>query len=295
MKYSIPAHDLSHRDEPEQNERDREDREEYSEILEYNPRGVDIMVGSFHIATTYKTVADPEVVELDTWEAWVADMQMHYALFKITTSPEGEPLELMINHKVRKTKATGPDYSANAGNWTTAFFLAVICREQERYRELCEIPVETLREYGESEGTRYNPYVYYWIAALQDFVLGGPDLGENLLKAMELSAPEQSEIGSAESLDKLIFPQLNAFRYLVQRDSDGFNEALAEGLVSHAEFWTTEDRVNEIDGVFHLGLLALACLAYDTAEVDPDFSLEVESGYLPKHLVRRSWYGEFPT
>lgn len=295
MTYFIPAHDLRHREESDLMERMRGNRDKYPPVLEEYPGRIDVMVGSFHVATTYKTLADPEVAELDTWEAWVIDMQMHYALFKIMTSPEGEPLELMIHHKVRKTKGFGPDYSANAGNWTTAFFLAVICREQERYRELCEISVETLREYGESEGTRYNPYVYYWIAALQDFVLGRPDLGENLLKAMELSAPEQSEIGTAESLDKLIFPQLNAFRYLVERDSDRFNEALAEGLVSHAEFWTTEDRVNEIDGVFHLGLLALACLAYDTAEVDPDFSFEVESGYLPKHLVRRSWYGEFPT
>ncbi|HJE58847.1 MAG TPA: immunity 49 family protein [Nocardiopsis listeri] len=66
-------------------------------------------------------------------------------------------------------------------------------------------------------------------------------------------------------------------------------------MVAHAEYWTTEDRSNEIDGVFHLDLLALACLAYGTAEVDPGFRLEVESGYLPKHLVQRSWYGEFPT
>ena len=176
-------------------------------------------------------------------------MQMHYVLFKITTSPQGDPSESMVHHKVRKTKATGSDHSANTGNWTTV---------------------------------------------LQDLVLGGPDLGENLLKAMEPSAPEQPEIGSAESLDKLVFPRLNAFRCLVQH-SDGFNEAAGRGLVAHAECWTTEDRINEIDGVFHLGLLALACLAYDTAEVDPGFRLEAESGRLPKHLVQRSWYGEFPT
>lgn len=176
-------------------------------------------------------------------------MQMHYVLFKITTSPQGDPSESMVHHKVRKTKATGSDHSANTGNWTTV---------------------------------------------LQDLVLGGPDLGENLIEAMEPSAPEQPEIGSAESLDKLVFPRLNAFRCLVQH-SDGFNEAAGRGLVAHAECWTTEDRINEIDGVFHLGLLALACLAYDTAEVDPGFRLEAESGRLPKHLVQRSWYGEFPT
>ena len=140
------------------------------------------MVGCFQVATTCKTVADPEVVELDAWEDWTPEMQMHYALFKITTSPQGDPSELMVHHKVCKTKATGSDYSANTGNRTTA---------------------------------------------LQDLVLGGPDLGENLIEAMEPSAPEQPEIGSAESLDKLVFPRLNAFRCLVQH-SDGFDEAPAE-------------------------------------------------------------------
>lgn len=71
------------------------------------------MVGCFQVATTCKTVADPEVVELDAWEDWTPEMQMHYALFKITTSPQGDPSELMVHHKVCKTKATGSDYSAN--------------------------------------------------------------------------------------------------------------------------------------------------------------------------------------
>ncbi|NYH52016.1 hypothetical protein HNR06_001605 [Nocardiopsis arvandica] len=41
-------------------------------------------------------------------------------------------------------------------------------------------------------------------------------------------------------------------------------------------------------------LLAMACLAHDKAERTPGFSPNVESEYLPKRPVKRSWYGEFP-
>ncbi|ESU48014.1 hypothetical protein P376_4005 [Streptomyces sp. HCCB10043] len=36
--------------------------------------------------------------------------------------------------------------------------------------------------------------------------------------------------------------------------------------------------------------LAMACFALDAG-----FPVEVESDYLPKHLLQRTWIGEFPT
>ncbi|AFR08370.1 immunity 49 family protein [Nocardiopsis alba] len=183
----------------------------------------------------------------------------------------------MINRKLRRTTAIGPWYCTNVGNWLQAFFLAVVCREQQRYRDLCEIPVDLLREAGESEGTRYNPSSYHWAAALQDFVLHRPGLAENLTAAMELSTPERAEISDPEYLNKITFPPMN------------------QGLALHGDYWTTGERINDIDGIVSLPLLALACLGYDTAEQNPDFHFDVESGYLPKHLLENSWYGEFPT
>ena len=295
MAYNIPNHDLSHRTEADHWESSEKRRKKHASLLEKNPWGVDIMVGSFHLNMMFSTAADPEVARLETWEAWAANMQIHHALFMLQTNPPGTDLELMVHHQIRRTKATGPRYSTNAGNWSTAFFLAIICRDQQRYRQLCEIPVELLREAGESEGTRYNPYTYHWIAARQAFVLNRPDLGEELLAAMELSTPERVDFGSREALDKLVFPPMNAFLRLVERDSDKFNEALAQGLALHRDYYTaTPKRAQDIEGAIPLGLLAMACLAHDTARHDPTFRLEVESGYLPTHLVHNTWHGEFP-
>ena len=295
MSFQIPSHDLSSRIEPNHWEASADNRNFWASALEENPHSVDMALGTLHMDIMFAAVADPEVARLETWEAWVVDMQIHHALFEIETNPPGTDLELMVHHQIRRTKATGPQYSTNAGNWSTAFFLAIICRDQQRYRQLCEIPVELLREAGESEGTRYNPYTYHWIAARQAFVLNRPDLGEELLAAMELSTPERVDFGSREALDKLVFPPMNAFLRLVERDSDKFNEALAQGLALHRDYYTTTpERAQDIEGAVPLGLLAMACLAHDTSQHDPTFRLEVESGYLPTHLVHNTWHGEFP-
>lgn len=49
-----------------------------------------------------------------------------------------------------------------------------------------------------------------------------------------------------------------------------------------------------ITSTIPLGLLALACIAHDSSHYAPNFTLEVESGYLPKYLVNGAWHGDTP-
>ncbi|MGA5166236.1 Imm49 family immunity protein [Streptomyces lavendulocolor] len=49
-------------------------------------------------------------------------------------------------------------------------------------------------------------------------------------------------------------------------------------------------RVTRTPWYLALGPLAIACLAYDAG-----FPIEVESEYLPKHLLTHGWLGEYPT
>ncbi|MFJ6851567.1 Imm49 family immunity protein [Streptomyces sp. NPDC091271] len=59
----------------------------------------------------------------------------------------------------------------------------------------------------------------------------------------------------------------------------------------HKAYWTVdEDREADTDGGFALGPLAVACLAYNGV-----FTIDVESEYLPKHVLQRGWLGELPT
>ncbi|WP_436998255.1 Imm49 family immunity protein [Streptomyces sp. enrichment culture] len=53
---------------------------------------------------------------------------------------------------------------------------------------------------------------------------------------------------------------------------------------------TVPEHAGSCDGDIPLAVLALTRLAYDAGR-----PIEVESEYLPEHLLKRSWLGEFPT
>lgn len=66
----------------------------------------------------------------------------------------------------------------------------MVCRDVERIRFLAGVPVELLREAGESDGAQYLEYAYEWVGALQALVHDDPDLlVERPGRAMELPDP----------------------------------------------------------------------------------------------------------
>ncbi|MHC3460767.1 MULTISPECIES: immunity 49 family protein [Streptomyces] len=86
-----------------------------------------------------------------------------------------------LAHQDRTLQATGPQWYVTPGSWITAFYLAVICREKDRITALCHVPLSLLRE----NGTRFDAYHYDWIDTLQTYWLGGPDLVQKLVAAVD--------------------------------------------------------------------------------------------------------------
>jgi hypothetical protein len=233
-----------------------------------------------------RCVIDPRAAAVETWEAAVTAMQLGSALFVVTGVSDGT-VECRIDRKMRSLRAVGPLSTADAGTWLQAFWLAVICREQDRMTQLCEIPLERLRA---PEG-QYDEYVYHWVDTLQTYWLRRPGLVEKLTAAFEASDPAVARIAPRDLLQGILYPPINLFYHFVRRDEEGFGPALAEALKLHRAYWTlNEERSADIDGSIALGPLALACLARDGG-----IPIEVESDYLPKHLLQHGWLGEFPT
>lgn len=213
-------------------------------------------------------------------------MQLGAALFAVTYSTEGT-IECRIDRKQRSLPAPASRPTADAGTWLSAFWLAVICRDQERLTQLCEIPLERLRS---PEGS-YDEYIYHWVDTLQTWWLRRPDLAGKLIATIEASDPAVARIAPQDLLQAVLYPPINLFYHYVRNDRDGFAPALADALKLHKIYWTLdEDRAADIDGSIALGPLAIACLAHDAG-----FPLDIESDYLPKHLLQRTWLGEFPT
>ncbi|MEU5096324.1 immunity 49 family protein [Streptomyces sp. NPDC020996] len=233
-----------------------------------------------------RLAVNPDASALATWEAVVTAMQVSTAMFAVAGRTDGV-VECRISDHVRAIPATGPQPYVKAGNWLTAFWLSVVCREQDRMTQLCDVSIDTLR----ASGTEYDEYVYHWIDALQSYWLERPGLGEKLVTAIQASAPENARIADRDLLDKILYQPISLFHQFLRKDRAGFNQALVEALQLHKAFWTaTQDRERTVEGYLALGPLAVACLAYDAG-----LPIEVESDYLPSELLNRAWLGEFPT
>jgi hypothetical protein len=252
-------------------------------------QSADVIDFAFRTAVTAlqaHIVADPEADRLETWQATVTAMQLGSALFAVTGASEGA-VECFINDRVRIIPAVGLQSYANAGNWLSAFWLAVICRERGRMTELSEIPLERIRS---AEGG-YDEFVYNWVDVQQTYWLRRPELVEKLITAFESSEPQAVRNAPVDALQGVMSPSLNLFYNFVRKQEETFGPALVEALNLHKAYWTLNDeRATDIDGALPLGPFAMACLAYDGK-----LPFDVASDYLPKFILERFWYGEFPT
>ncbi|MGW2651955.1 immunity 49 family protein [Streptomyces sp. NPDC001393] len=255
-----------------------------AEKIERHPGKIDFMFSTALLHLQARCTVDPDAAQLETWEATVSALQVGSALFAVTGQTEGA-VDCRINHKIRQVPVLGPRSYADAGNWLTTFWLAIVCRDQKRMTQLCDIPVTRLRS---PEGS-YDEYIYHWVAALQAYWLQRPGLVDELIATMEGSHPNVASIAPRDLLQKVLYPPINLFHRFLRKDHDGFNQALVEALELHKDYWTAdEDRATDPEGRISLGPLAIACLAYDGG-----IPIEVESDYLPKHLLQRDWLGEF--
>lgn len=287
MTVHISRHGLSDGPEAERySERLSGHLAEEVEDLENSSELIDSTFSASLLLLSARCVTDPSAAAVETWEAAVTAMQLGSALFAVTGASEGT-VECRIDRKVRTLPAVGPLSTADAGNWLTAFWLAVICRERQRMTELCEIPLERLRS---PEG-QYDEYVYHWVDTLQTYWLRRPGLVEKLTATFEASDPAVATIAPRDLLQGILYPPINLFYHFVRRDEEGFTLALVDALKLHQMYWTlNEDRARDIDGSIALGPLAIASLAYDGK-----MPIGVESEYLPRHLLQHDWLGEFPT
>ncbi|MFE9454777.1 immunity 49 family protein [Streptomyces sp. NPDC006739] len=233
---------------------------------------------------------DPEASKFETWDAWVTAMQIGCALFDSAASAEGPvPCRIGGTGEVKYLPATGPTSYTHVGAWLTAWYLATICRENERLDRLAHVPVSFLRQ----SGAVFDEYVYDWVEALQSFWFQRPaEMWDKLVAAIKKTDPDTApHIADKETLLKLLYPPLELFQLCNRGDAERFNSALFEFLTWHKQYWADgEERAQSSDGLVALGLLAIACMAYDN-----DLPVEVQSQYLPKHLLQRSWVGEFDT
>ncbi|WP_030669608.1 immunity 49 family protein [Streptomyces rimosus] len=230
-------------------------------------------------------LTDPTASEFPTWEAWVTAMQVGSALFISGAAAEGPvPCRIGTEGEVKNLPATGPEEYLHAGNWLTSFYLAAICRENERLNQLAQVPISFLRE----SGAEFDEYIYAWVETLQNAWFRRPETWATLVTAINGTDPETAQIASKELMLKILYPPLELFHRYQRQEVDQFNATLVDAVTWHKEYWAAnEARSLSSEGLVALGPLAIACMAYDAG-----MPIEVESEYLPKELLQFGWVGE---
>ncbi|WUH93658.1 immunity 49 family protein [Streptomyces sp. NBC_00433] len=255
--------------------------------VESSPRTLARALATAETVAQVHCLLDPTASKIETWEAFITAMQTSSAIFAAANSTEGS-IQCRIDHNMRTIPATGPQYYTDAGTWITAFWLSVICRESSRLDMLSAIPLDLLR----SSGAIFDDYIYPWVDTLQTSWRERSVPLDKLLEALNETDPETLRVAPRELILKILSPPLEMFLYYVREDSERFNASLVQALELHKQYWTAdEERATDPTGLVAIGPLAVACLAHDAGVIP----IEVESDYLPKHLLLRSWLGEFDT
>lgn len=218
-----------------------------------------------------------------TCESAAIALQVGSAIFEVT-GDNADAIELFILDQTRTLPMISARTFASASNWLSAFYLAVICRDQARMTMLCKIPVDRLRAAG-----REDEFVYLWVDVLQTFWLRGDDLAPRLQRAMKASYPDAVRFVSEGYLQTILYPPVHLFYSLIFKGKSPFNEALKDALEFHKVYWTSDiERFDDATGAIALAPLAIACIGYDM-----EVAIEVESDYIPRHMLKGDWLEGF--
>ncbi|MFJ7775472.1 immunity 49 family protein [Streptomyces yangpuensis] len=287
MATVVPRHAISRQDLPDREPSLSEHTRQLLDRIHKAPFALENAMSTALVDAYERAAVDPTATWLESWESWVAAMQCGAAVFAAATTTEPS-VQCLIHHEMRTVPAfANPESFVDAGHWTTTFYLAVICRNAERITALCNVPTEKLRE----SGAVYDEFNYAWIEALKSFWLGRPDFAERLVEAARGTDIGATSVVGQDHLSQIVWPPMDLLRWRATGEHEEFNRSLGEALGAHKAYWTADQgRADSCYGWVALAPLAMACLAQDA-----DFPIDVESEYMPKHLLEGTWAGEFPT
>lgn len=238
---------------------------------------------------------DPVGAEALTWDPWTTWGQVSEVFLAASLAPSGTRIERRVLRRDRVFEAIGPGPGLDVRTWLEGFYVALTCRMEWVVPLLAQIPVEQLREAGEGNGVVEDEFVYAWVQALQRFLVDRDESLQHLGEAMRLARPEQASQWGAQELHSLALPPMKALLRLSEDDTEGFDEAMREGLGLFRAYYTAGgDRRSSLEGVLPLGLFAIASLAYDRRRELGRFAPDLSSTYFPKYILDRTWEVESP-
>lgn len=176
---------------------------------------------------------------------------------------------------------SGAAASPNIGEplyWRDALLAALAARNGRAVTILAEVPLALLRGLA----PEYPDWFFLEAEALQAFALRRKDAPERILAAARAADPNTVEEFSRDMVLDIVSPELQlAFRTL-DRDQASFDQWMIEAIKGHHHYYDSDDQRRRLPlSQLALAPLAMACVAYDLG-----IRTNVESDYLPRHIIR---------
>lgn len=171
--------------------------------------------------------------------------------------------------------AQKPDASSVCvGNWLDAFYLNLIFGDLPAVKRLCDFPTVLLQQ----SPTIASEYRYLYKDALCSYVNGDEDVIDRIISAMKATDPNRPDIYDRHMVLKVGVPQVELFYRAVTHDSK-FGPAMQVAVQRHREYWS--EQPTSVRGFVSIALLGIVVLGLDVG-----LQINVDSPYLPMHLIR---------
>ncbi|WP_230839745.1 immunity 49 family protein [Gloeobacter morelensis] len=224
----------------------------------------------------YLSVTQPESDEICKAIQLIAKLAA--GTFALGSTSENEQEVYLGNNIKVRLPAKVHESRVNCSAWLSGFFAAAICRDLSVLDSLGRIPLALLHR----SSTRYDEFMFSFIAALQSYWRGERDAARHLMAAMADAKPEKIQCCSEEYLYLKAVPQMEVMFHLMRKDGEAFNRSLYKALESHRELCDLDEDSRLQPKLFlAYDLLALSSLAYEQG-----MAVHVESDYLPLSIVR---------
>ena len=170
----------------------------------------------------------------------------------------------------------------NVSIWLKAVYMAIITRANNGVEELCK----TSEEVFKNANIKPNEFDLAMVQVVKGLFDSEADIKYWILEASRLSYSDAIEPERQEYITKITAPTVDLYACILTRDEQRFNEELESALQMHQDFWSqSEKRRDNRAGWVSLPLLATCALAVD----NKDFTITVESEYLPKWLYKKEF------
>lgn len=246
------------------------------EYLERTPDALGNAIWQSVMRWNYQCVVDPAAEREETARYLATIVDIYAAAFAAAFEPEGTvPCE--VDGTTYRVPAAGPNRLSSPQNLLAGLLFAAVHRDEERIQQLCGVNKYTMV----ASGVKADNYVLPWIDTLQRFLRHEDVPADLFTKVMELTDPDQATITPQDYMLRIAYPPIKMFYYLLRRDAEKFSEATVQAVTLHRDYWTHPDLAEEPDGFVALAPLAIAVLGKRVG-----LPVNVESEYLPHHLLR---------